>query len=66
MRPGGIEYGELIDNLQLPDPTQIAFDGKRLLVVADSGWKGVGEPGSTRQTGATIVAIPLGADCKPL
>jgi hypothetical protein len=66
MRPGGIEYGELIEGLQLPDPTQIAFDGKRLLVVADSGWKGVGEPGSTRKTGATIVAIPLGADCKPL
>ena len=66
MRPGGIEYGELIDKLQLPDPTQIAFDGKRLLVVADSGWKGAGEPNSTRTTGATILAIPLGADCKPL
>ena len=66
MRPGGIEYGELIEKLQLPDPTQIAFDGKRLLVVADAGWKGAGEPNSTRQTGATILAIPLGADCKPL
>ena len=29
LRPGGITHGELIENLKLPDPTQIAFDGKR-------------------------------------
>ena len=65
MRPGGVDYEELIPDLELPDPTQVAFDGKRLLVVADAGWKGAGEPGSTRPAGATVLAIPLGADCKP-
>ncbi len=52
-------------DIQLPDPTQIAFDGKRLLVVADSGWEQAMK-GVPRATGAPIVAIPLGKDCKPL
>lgn len=66
MRPGGIEYGELIENLALPDPTQVAFDGKRLLVVSNSGWETALKNVSTRTGGAPILAIPLGADCKPL
>ena len=65
MRPGGIEYGELIDGLELPDPTQVAFDGKRLLVVSDSGWERAGK-GLPRTSGAPILAIPLDKDCKPL
>ena len=65
MRPGGITYGELIEDLKLPDPTQLAFDGKRLLVVADSGW-GPAMKGTPRTEGAPILAIPLGKDCKPL
>jgi hypothetical protein len=64
MREGGIEYGELIEDLKLPDPTQLAFDGKRLLVVPDSGWELAGK-GQTRTKGAPILAIPLGRDCKP-
>lgn len=64
MRPGGVEYGELIDGLELPDPTQIAFDGKRLLVVANSGWE-LTAKGTVRTQGAPILAIPLGKDCKP-
>lgn len=65
MRPGGVEYGELIAGLELPDPTQLAFDGKRLLIVADSGWA-LAMKGTPRTEGATILAIPLGKDCKPL
>jgi sugar lactone lactonase YvrE len=49
----------------LPDPTQIAFDGKRLLIVADSGWASLDKPGFVRTSGAPILAVPLGADCKP-
>ena len=49
----------------LPDPTQIAYDGKRLLIVADSGWATIDKPGFKRTLGASIVAIPLSADCKP-
>ena len=65
MRPGGIEYGELIEGLELPDPTQIAFDGSRLLIVPDSGWERASK-GEARKEGAPIIAIPLGKDCKPL
>ncbi len=65
LRTGGVEYGELIEDLKLPDPTQIAFDGKRLLVVADAGWE-LAMKGTPRTQGATIIAIPLGEDCKPL
>ena len=41
------------------------FRGKRLLIVADSGWATIEKPGFVRTAGAPIVAIPLGADCKP-
>ena len=64
-RPGGITYGELIADLKLPDPTQLAFDGKRLLVVVNSGWEGAMK-GTPRSEGAPIIAIPLGKDCRPL
>jgi DNA-binding beta-propeller fold protein YncE len=49
----------------LSDPTQIAYDGKRLLIVENSGWSDLEKPGSARTSGARIVSIPLGADCKP-
>jgi hypothetical protein len=60
----GVDYADFIEGLRLPDPTQIAFDGKRLLVVADSGWE-LALKGETRTRGAPILAIPLGWDCKP-
>jgi hypothetical protein len=61
----GIQYDKPLSDLTLPDPTQIAFDGKRLLIVADSGWASVEKPDYVRTAGAPIIAIPLGADCKP-
>lgn len=64
MRPGGIEYGELVKDLAFPDPTQIAFDGKRLLVVADSGWEAIGKGETRRSIGVRIVAIPLSPGCR--
>ena len=66
LRPGGVDYGELIDDLALPDPTQIAFDGKRLLVVADAGWATLDKPGFVRTAGTPILAIPLSRDCKAI
>jgi hypothetical protein len=65
MRPAGIERTELIEGLTLADPTQIAYDGKRLLVVSDSGWERIGKGEATRRTGAQILAITLSKDCKP-
>jgi sugar lactone lactonase YvrE len=47
----------------LPDPTQVAFDGQRILVVADSGWATIDKPDFVRMHGATIVAVPQPADC---
>ena len=61
----GVVYGELIADLKLADPTQLSFDGKRLLVVADSGWELAGK-GTLRANGAPIFAIPIGKDCKPI
>ena len=61
--PEGADYTDLIEGLRLPDPTQIAFDGKRLLIVSDSGWELAGKD-APRTIGAPIIAIPLGSDCK--
>jgi hypothetical protein len=66
LRPGGIDRSELTEAMPLTDPTQIAFDGKRLLVVSDSGWERVAKGETTRRTGAQILAIPLSRDCRPL
>jgi hypothetical protein len=49
----------------LPDPTQIAYDGKRLLIVADSGWATIDKADFRRSAGAAILAVPLSEDCKP-
>lgn len=51
--------------MKLPDPTQLAYDGKRLLIIADSGWATVDKPNFTRTAGAPIIAVPLSEDCKP-
>lgn len=62
----GIEFGQPLGETTLPDPTQVAFDGKRLLIVADSGWASVDKPNYVRTAGAPVIAIPLGSDCQRL
>ena len=62
----GVKYEQPLGDTTLPDPTQIAFDGKRLLIVADSGWATIEKPGFVRTEGAAIVAVPLSPDCTPL
>lgn len=64
IRPDGIEEGELVRGLTLRDPTQIAFDGKKLLIVADSGWEAIGKGDAKRSVGAHILSFPLPAGCK--
>jgi sugar lactone lactonase YvrE len=61
----GIELGQPLGEVTLPDPTQVAYDGKRLLIVADSGWATLDKKDFVRTGGAPIVAVPLNADCKP-
>jgi len=62
---GKIAIDEPVPDLKLPDPTQIAFDGKRLLIVADSGWATIDKPDFRRAAGTPILAVPLNGDCKP-
>ena len=62
----GLSFGQPLGAAMLPDPTQIAFDGKRLLIVADSGWATLDKAGFVRTRGAPIVAIPLAKDCTPI
>jgi DNA-binding beta-propeller fold protein YncE len=61
-----LRFDQPLGSVTLPDPTQVAYDGKRLLIVADSGWATSDKPDFKRTSGAPIVAIPLSADCKPL
>jgi DNA-binding beta-propeller fold protein YncE len=55
----GIEFGQPLGDVTLPDPTQIAFDGKRLLIVADSGWATIDKPDFKRTAGTPIIAVPI-------
>lgn len=50
-------------DLTLPDPTQVALTGQRLLVVADSGWATVDKKDFVRTAGTPIYAIELPGDC---
>lgn len=43
----------------LTDPTQLAVDGKRLLVVADAGWPAASKPEAPARGAATVVAFDL-------
>jgi hypothetical protein len=56
---------EPLPELKLPDPTQLAYEGRRLLIVADSGWASVDKQDAPRALGAAIVAVPLSRNCAP-
>lgn len=43
----------------LADPTQLAHDGNRLLVVADAGWPAVSKPDAPARGPVTLAAVPL-------
>ena len=61
----GLTFGQPLGETTLPDPTQLTYDGKRLLVVADSGWATLDKPGFVRTAGASVIAVPLSEDCTP-
>ena len=63
VRAGTIEAHDIPSGSQIADPTQITFDGKRLLVVANSGWQGAGTPRGRSRGSASIMAIPLASGC---
>ena len=47
----------------LPDPTQLALSGQRLLIVGDAGWATIDKKDFTRTIGTPIYAIDLSGDC---
>jgi DNA-binding beta-propeller fold protein YncE len=61
--PAGISTHELEAAPALPDPTQIAFDGKRLVAIANAGWQGIARAGERRTEPTRIFAIPLPHGC---
>ena len=60
---GKIRIREAVEGHSMPDPTQVASDGKRLLVVPDAGWTPASKGETTRVAGAPILAFPLAAVC---
>jgi hypothetical protein len=58
-----ISIAQPLGDLTLPDPTQVALVGQRLLVVADAGWATIGKKDFVRTQGTPIYAIDLAGDC---
>ena len=58
-------YDQPMGDCTLPDPTQIAFDGKRLLIVADSGWAGVGKSRVRAPAARQSSPSRCRAECQP-
>jgi hypothetical protein len=62
---GKLKLRDPVEDYQTDDPTQVASDGKRLLVVPNAGWEGAMKGETTRAAGAPIHAFPLAAVCAP-
>lgn len=60
---GSVEVEELVDGLSVPDGTQVALDGRRLLYVTASGWANIDQGEHHRDTGAQIKSISLPRRC---
>ena len=60
---GKLKLREAVEGHSMPDPTQLASDGTRLLVVPDAGWTPASKGETARAAGAPILAFPLAAVC---
>lgn len=60
---GKIKIREAVEGHSMPDPTQVASDGKRLLVVPDAGWTAALKGDAPRTEGAPILSFPMSAVC---
>lgn len=58
-----ITVTEPLGSVTLPDPTQLALAGQRLLIVGDSGWATIDKKDFTRTAGTPIYAVDLPGDC---
>jgi hypothetical protein len=67
---GGARVGRPLGTRTFADPTQVGYDGKRLLIVPQSGWsdpRGItgAKANAFRTERAPIISLPLGKDCRP-
>lgn len=60
---GMLKLREPVPGFTMPDPTQLASDGKRILVVPNAGWEMALKGQSTRVDGAPIIAFPYSTLC---
>lgn len=60
---GKLVLGEPSPGFTMPDPTQLASDGERVVVVPNAGWEMALRGQSTRPKGVPIVAFPLSSLC---
>lgn len=58
-----LKLREPVADYATTDPTQVASDGKRLLVVPNAGWEGAMAGETSRAEGAPIHAFPLDSVC---
>ena len=63
IQAGKLKLREAVPGHSMPDPTQVASDGKRLLVVPDAGWTPASKGETVRAAGAPILAFPLAEVC---
>lgn len=61
---GKLKLREPMPGFTMPDPTQLATDGKRILIVPNAGWEMAMKGQSSRAAGAPIVAFPFSALCR--
>ena len=60
---GKLQLSEPVPGFTMPDPTQLASDGERVLIVSNAGWEMALKGQSVRSDGAPIIAFPLSALC---
>jgi hypothetical protein len=58
-----ITVSQPLGAVTLPDPTQLALSGQRLLLIGDSGWATIDKRDFKRTQGTPIYAIDLPGDC---
>jgi len=60
---GKLKLREPVPGFTMPDPTQLATDGKRVLFVPNAGWEMATKGEASRSVGAPIMALPFASLC---
>jgi hypothetical protein len=60
---GRLKLREPVPGFTMPDPTQLATHGRRVLVVPNAGWEMALKGQTSREAGAAIIAFPVSELC---